>query len=196
MTKIKLCGLFRKIDIDYANEAQPDFVGFVFVKDSPRYITLKKALQFRQRLNANIPAVGVFRDAPFSEMVNLYQLGVIQYVQLHGHESEQVVNRLKQLRIPIIRAFSYTQSSFVTSADYVLIDGMKPGSGGIWPWKKMTRPTRPFFLAGGLTPDNVTDAIQTVHPNVIDVSSGIETQHVKDFQKMIKIVRSVHNARN
>lgn len=194
MTEIKLCGLFRPEDIDYANEAQPDFIGFVFAAASPRFVTPAKARCLRLRLDSHIPAVGVFVNAPYEDMQAAFDSGIVQYVQLHGQESEAVVDRLRAHHIPVIRAVPAGPIQYETRADYILIDSANPGSGHCFDWKTAYRPQRPFFLAGGITPDNVNTAINTLQPTVVDVSSGIETNHVKDRQKILSIVRSVHHA--
>lgn len=196
MTKIKLCGLFQKADIVYANQAQPDFVGFVFVKTSRRYVSFQQAVTLRKKLDWCIPVVGVFVNEPLINIQKAFKAGIIQYAQLQGQESEKFVNQLQTNGIPVIRAVSAGQLPFKSQAEYLLIDGPKAGSGQTFSWSTVVRPDQAFFLAGGITLTNVLQAIKELSPNVIDVSSGIETRGVKDRQKMISIVRKVHYAKN
>ncbi len=196
MTKIKLCGLFSKADIIYANQAQPDFVGFVFVKTSRRYVNFQQAAALRKKLDRRIPAVGVFVNEPLINIQKAFKAGIIQYAQLQGQESEEFVKQLQAKAIPVIRAISAGQLPFKSQAEYLLIDGPKAGSGQAFSWSTVARPDQAFFLAGGITLTNVLQAIKEFSPSVIDVSSGIETRGVKDQQKMISIVRKVHYANN
>ena len=94
MTKIKICGLFRPIDIEYVNEALPDYIGFVFAK-SKRQVTPEQAGTLRKGLNPQIKAVGVFVNAPMEEVIQLLNNGTIDLAQLHGDEDEEYIKRLK-----------------------------------------------------------------------------------------------------
>lgn len=196
MTKIKLCGLTRPEDITAANVLEPDFVGFVFAPKSRRCVTAEQAKALRNRLSPAIQAVGVFVDEEPERVAALLEAGIIDLAQLHGREDEGYLERLRALtEKPILQAFPIktpndlerTQSS---SADYILLDS-GAGTGTTFDWGLLTSVRRPYFLAGGLGPDNVAQAIRTLHPWGVDVSSGIETGGVKDFHKMAAFAAAV-----
>ncbi|ANK58812.1 phosphoribosylanthranilate isomerase [Loigolactobacillus backii] len=192
MTKVKLCGLFRPQDISAANAVQPDYAGFVFAK-SHRQINLATALKFRQQLAAQIKSVGVFVNAPIATMLAAYQSGAITIIQLHGQEDETTVQTLQQAGAKVIQVVNLQQQTYQsTRADAVMFDGGK-GAGKTFAWQKIPANVKqPIFLAGGITLANVKQAITTVAPAVIDVSSGIETANVKDPVKMQQMVQLVH----
>ena len=193
MTQIKLCGLFRPADVVAANAAAPEFAGFVFA-NSRRQISLEQAQNFRKKLNPTIKTVGVFVDAPLTEMLAAVNSGAISYVQLHGHEADTTVAQLQQAGAKVIQVFNLTQTTYQpTQADAVMFDAGK-GAGETFDWTQVPQKVpQPVFLAGGITVANVTAAIQTVHPTVIDVSSGIETAGLKDPQKMGQLTQLAHD---
>lgn len=199
MTKIKLCGLSRPEDIIGANRLKPDYIGFVFWKRSRRYVTPKSAAALRQFLWPEIRTVGVFLDADPEQEAALYNEGVIDMIQLHGHEDEEHIRRVRELTggAPgrLIKAFMIRSDEDIrraeqSSADYILLDS-GAGSGTLFDWELLTKPERPFFLAGGLTSGNVADAVEILRPYAVDVSSGIETDGRKDLAKMTAFVRAV-----
>ena len=199
MTKIKLCGLSRPEDIIGANRLKPDYIGFVFWKRSRRYVTPKSAAALRQFLWPEIRAVGVFLDADPEQEAALYNEGVIDMIQLHGHEDEEHIRRVRELTggAPgrLIKAFMIRSDEDIrraeqSSADYILLDS-GAGSGTLFDWELLTKTERPFFLAGGLTSGNVADAVEILRPYAVDVSSGIETDGRKDLAKMTAFVRAV-----
>ena len=197
MVKIKLCGLTRRCDIDWANELLPDYVGFVFA-GSRRRVTDKQAAQLRNILREDIPAVGVFVDEPIDHAAALVRQGVIQLVQLHGAEDEGYVRELRRaVSAPVIQAFSVRSSEDIqaagrSSADFVLLDHGAGGTGRTFDWSLAAALDRPYFLAGGLHPGNAAAAAE-LRPYAVDVSSGIETAGVKDRQKMIEFVRRIRH---
>lgn len=196
MTKIKLCGLTRPEDIDAANALEPDFVGFVFAPKSRRYVTAEQARALGAQLSSAIQAVGVFVDEEPEEVAVLLETGVIQLAQLHGREDEGYLERLRALTgKPLIQAFRIKTPEDLgraerSSADYILLDS-GAGTGTAFDWGLLTSVRRPYILAGGLGPDNVAQAVRTLHPWGVDVSSGIETGGVKDFHKMAAFVAAV-----
>ena len=189
MTKIKFCGLKRKADIEAANALMPDFIGFVFAKDSRRYISPENAAVLKSRLSPEITAVGVFVNERPESIASLLNDGVIDLAQLHGDEDEAYISRLKGLTgKPVIKAFRITSSSEVmkasaSSADMILLDS-GTGSGRTFNWQLIKEIRRPYFLAGGLDPENVSAAVGLLNPWAVDVSSGIETDELKDIEKM------------
>ena len=188
MTKIKLCGMMRDCDIDYANEAMPDYVGFIFA-DTRRRISREQARSFRGQLKKEITAVGVFVDEPVEMVAQLFKRGAIDVAQLHGHEDEGYLARLRALcAAPCIQAFRVQGPQDIaraeaSSADLVLLDNGQ-GTGETFDWSLVQEVCRPFLLAGGLTPQNVTAAIEAVHPWGVDMSTGIETNRIKDPDKI------------
>lgn len=196
MTKVKLCGLKRLCDIEWANEVRPDYVGFVFA-GKKRRVTDAIATALRQHLDQAIPAVGVFVNEEQEHIIQLVKAGVIQVVQLHGQEDDDYIEGLRQtIDVPLIKAFAITGTDSLKAvktcrADYVLLDNGPGGTGEAFDWQTIQhRIHRPFFLAGGLTPENVAQAM-ALKPYALDVSSGIETDGVKDKQKIIKFMAQV-----
>lgn len=198
MTKVKLCGLKRPCDIAWANEVRPDYVGFVFA-GTKRRVTDEQARALRQLLDPAIPAVGVFVDEDWQHISRLVQAGTIQVVQLHGHEDEAYMTELRRhINVPLIKAFAITdEASLATAlgstADFILLDNGPGGTGQAFDWSTIHQCIRrPFFLAGGLSPENVTEAM-ALQPYALDVSSGIETDGVKDKAKIITFMARVRN---
>lgn len=194
MIKLKTCGLFRNEDIDYANESKPDFIGFVFAK-STRRISPEKAAQLKARLDPNIKAAGVFVNSPVSFPLMLYKTGVIDIIQLHGAEDENYISFLKtNSNAPIIKALKVTSGDDIlnaenTAADYLLLDS-GTGSGVRFDWSIIKNINKPWFLAGGINPENIDKAL-SLRPYGIDISSGIETNGVKDRKKIIFIANRI-----
>ena len=196
MTKIKLCGLSRPEDIEAANSIGPDYIGFVFARRSSRHVTPEQAASLKRLLDGSIRAVGVFVDERPEQVANLLESGVIDLAQLHGSEDEDYIAALRRLtRKPLIRAFRIRSGADLAEAltcpaDHILLDS-GAGSGQMLDWAKVAAFPRPYFLAGGLTPENAGDAIDALHPYALDVSSGIETGGLKDPGKMIRFVKNV-----
>ena len=196
MTGIKFCGLRREEDILTANELRPDYIGFVFAEKSRRAVTRETAARLRALLRVDIPAVGVFVDAQPETVAFLLEEGIINLAQLHGREDAEYIARLRDLSgKPIIQAFRIRSSGDVkraekSSADYVLLDA-GAGDGKTFEWELAESVARPCFLAGGLTPENAGEAVERLHPFALDVSSGIETDGVKDPEKMRAFMRAV-----
>lgn len=196
MTKIKLCGLSRPCDIEAANELKPEYIGFVFTPKSKRYVTPEKAKELKQILAPNIKAVGVFVKEVPENVAKLLHDKIIDIAQLHGNEGEDYIKQLRKLTDkPIIKAFRIETASDIAyaehcSADYVLLDS-GAGTGTLFDWKLIQNIKIPYFLAGGLSPDNAGDAVTILHPFAVDVSSGIETDGVKDKTKMAAFIAAV-----
>lgn len=196
MTKIKLCGLSRPCDIEAANQLKPDYIGFVFAPKSKRYVTYRKAAELKSRLSPEIKAVGVFVNECPQEAAKLLKNGIIDMVQLHGSEAEDDINRLRRLTDrPIIKAFRIETAYDIkaanqSTADYILLDS-GAGTGTVFDWSLANSIGRPYFLAGGLDADNVADAVKALRPFAVDVSSGIETDGLKDKAKMAAFIAAV-----
>lgn len=196
MTKIKLCGIMRICDIDALNETLPEYAGFVFAKKSHRYITPDTARLLRQRLDPSVSAVGVFVDEKPEIIAGLLDSGIIDLAQLHGSETDEYIEALRKLtNKPLIQAFRVRSEEDViradkSTADLVLTDA-GAGCGEVFDWTLLDGMKRPFFLAGGLSPENVAMAIEKVQPYAVDVSSGIETDGKKDRKKIAAFAAAV-----
>ena len=198
MTKIKICGLRRPEDIAYVNEAKPDFAGFIIdVPKSRRNVPREKVRELTALLSPEILPVGVFVNAPMETILSLVTDGTLKAVQLHGQESQSYLEELKkQVAVPLIRAFSIRSPEDLTEAekspaDFVLLDNGAGGTGETFDWSLLSSFDRPFFLAGGLRLENITEAVSRFHPYALDLSSGVETDGYKDKEKIIAAIAAV-----
>ena len=196
MTKIKLCGLSRPCDIEAAKGLKPEYIGFVFAPDSKRYAAPEQAAVLRRLLDPAIQAVGVFANESPETVAHLLNGGIIDIAQLHGTEDEDYIKELRRLtEKPVIKAFRVESEKAVfeaekSSADYILLDS-GAGTGTVFDWKLPQNLMRPYFLAGGLSPENVETAVRQLKPYAVDASSGLETGGVKDKRKMAAFVSAV-----
>jgi len=198
--RIKICGLFREQDIDYVNEAYPDYVGFVFA-ESKRQVSHVFAERMRSRLADGIVSVGVFVNAKIENIAALYSGGVISIAQLHGTEDENYISRLKEATgsnkeaVPVIKTVICKRVEKLTlpvsKTDYYLVDS-GAGSGKAFNWEllKEQKIEKPWFLAGGINIDNIEQAID-INPFAVDISSGAETDGIKDRKKILELIMKV-----
>ncbi len=206
MIRTKFCGLKRPEDIQIVNKLHPDYIGFVFFKKSKRNVEPDEAKTLKEKLDTNIKAVGVFVDEDPDTIAKLVSAGIIDIIQLHGKEDEKYIGQLRNLtKAKIIRAFQIKADSTKekldeqieainkSSADMVLIDSGQ-GTGSAFNWDILKNIERPYFLAGGINADNIKEAVDVIKPYAIDVSSGIETDGVKDEEKMKKIIEVVRHS--
>lgn len=201
--KVKICGIRRMEDVDYLNESLPDFAGFVFA-DTRRQVTPEQAWRLRQKLDRRIEAFGVFVNAPAEVVRGCVCDGSIDAVQLHGDETEEYIRKLrKMIHVPVIKAVRASNTADILAADalsceYLLLDTYSParygGTGRTFAWDIIPEKLcHPYFLAGGLNEGNIRDAVARVPCFGVDISGGVETDGVKDRQKMktmINIVRA------
>lgn len=205
--KVKICGLRREEDICCVNAYLPDYIGFVFYPESKRYVTGEQAQKLKEKLDPRIRAVGVFVNADPDEVIALLQKNIIDIAQLHGQESEEQLRKIReQTGKPVIRAVKVTeetnlQEAYQTDADYILLDnGM--GSGKLFPWDVILKQLaqeelqgkicrKPFFLAGGISPENMERAAEAFRPYALDLSSSVETDGVKDPEKIRKLMETI-----
>ena len=189
MTKIKFCGLTRDCDIVWANQLTPDYIGFVFAPGSKRFVTAEKAAALKALLSPRIQAVGVFVNEELRHVAALLNGGIIDMAQLHGNEDEDYIRAMQALtQKPLIQAFIIQTADDIKAAneslaDLILLDS-GAGTGKSFNWDLISKIRRPYFLAGGLSPENVSEAIARLQPFAVDVSSGIETDGIKDKAKM------------
>ena len=198
MTKVKICGLTQPCDIETVNIEEPDYIGFIFAP-SRRKVTFWQALKLRSSLKQKIIPVGVFVDEPIKNILTLACDGVIDVIQLHGLESEEYLQELMALADkPVIKAVSVQQKGDVqkwteTSADYLLLDHIGGGTGQNFNWDLVGKTNKNYFLAGGLNAENIVGAVNKLKPFAVDVSSGVETDGIKDPVKINKFIRMVRN---
>ncbi len=201
--KIKICGIFRDDDIAAVNKAKPDYCGFIIdYPKSHRSLTPAKAYDLRQKLSSGIKAVGVFVNAPFTLVAEMLEYGAIDVAQLHGDEDESYMDTLKS-EVPdseIWRVFkidpklSPSQAADVfrnserSLADMVLLDSGF-GAGLTFDHDLIGNYKRPFILAGGLNLNNISTVVSELRPYGVDVSSGVETDRLKDPEKICEFVR-------
>lgn len=202
----------KPCDIEYANRVKPDFVGFIFA-NTRRKISAAQAKQFREALDAEIPAVGVFVNEDISVITSLVQNGCIDMIQLHGEEDADYIRRLREIcDVPVIKAVKVQMVEQIRQAaalpvDYLMLDtyrkGVLGGTGEAFDWELLREAKivagdtaegelfgKPYFLAGGLHAGNLREAA-ALGSYGLDVSSGIETDGSKDFTKMVEVMELV-----
>lgn len=196
MTKIKFCGLSRACNMKAANELMPDYIGFVFVPKSKRYVSPAAAAELKGLLVPGIKAVGVFINETPEQIADLLNKGIIDMAQLHGDEDENFIRRLQELTDkPVIKAFRIVTVNDIkianqSAADYILLDS-GAGTGTVFDWDLVKNIDRPYFLAGGLSPANVPRAVSRLRPYAVDVSSGIEMDGLKSKTKMAAFAAAI-----
>lgn len=202
MTKIKICGLTRVCDIEAVNEALPDFVGFVFA-DSKRRIKPQDAIGLKNLLDKKIQAVGVFVNEDIANIADICLRGIIDIVQLHGQEDVTYMEKLQQeIEKPVIKAVGVRSREDIRAAEtltcqYLLLDTYSAkqagGTGKTFDWNIVDEVKKPYFLAGGLNSNNILQAIKTVRPFGVDISSGVEVNGFKDKDKILEIVKLIRS---
>lgn len=201
--QIKICGLTRAEDIEAVNRLRPDCVGFVFAA-SRRRVTPAEAKALKAALHPEIRAVGVFVDEAPEAIAALCGASIIDVVQLHGNETEADIVRIKEIaRKPVVKAVRVQTAADIrrwedSAADFLLLDTYSPdrfgGTGEVFDWGTIGAVKKPFFLAGGICAANAACAARTVRPYALDVSSGVETDGVKDAAKIAELIRIVRSA--
>jgi phosphoribosylanthranilate isomerase len=203
MVKVKICGITNWSDARGAVEAGADFLGFNFYRESSRYIAPVAARRIVQRLPEKVASVGVFVNEAEPQMLAIARRVGLDYVQLHGEETAEVVSRMRR-SIRVIKAIRVRESFHVAElanfkgASSILLDGfdaqLRGGTGKSFNWKlaKSAGRKRQIFLAGGLTPENAAEAVSAARPFAIDVCSGVESRPgKKDVARMRALVAAV-----
>lgn len=192
MTQVKICGLREVAHVQAAVEAGVDFIGFVFAP-SKRQIDIATAQKLAQHIPSSIKKVGVFVNEAPEMITKIFEQVPLDYVQFHGDEDNVFI---QQLGLPSIKAFSVKTKEDLQRAaefevDFYLFDtpshDFRGGSGQTFDWSLLQNvplAKEKIILAGGLHPDNVAQAIQLLKPGAVDVSSGVETNGVKDVQRI------------
>lgn len=199
-TKVKICGLTTLEDARFASGALADYLGFIFYPDSPRYIEPAKAGAIINWLEGP-QKVGVFVNQPLDDVNSIARQTGIDIVQLHGNESPEYCELVEK---PVIKVFHVTEDKtsdgllaeiepYLDVADHLLFDSKTEqlwgGTGKTFDWSKLNElsDAKPWFLSGGLNPDNIANAVRTLNPPAIDISSGLEeSPGLKDFDKVEK----------
>lgn len=191
MTKVKICGLTTKEAVEEAVNSGADYIGFVFAK-SKRQVGIKQASHLAQFIPKTVQKVGVFVSPTLMELQEAIVKVPLDLVQIHGEFSDE---DFEKLDVPSIRAIPVekTLEEIQTKADFLLFDAPLAGSGKTFDWEllKDENIEKPYFLAGGLTVDNVKQAITFFRPYAVDVSSGVETDGKKDLLKIMRFIESV-----
>lgn len=204
MTKVKICGLMDQVTVDETVQAGADYLGFVFAK-SKRNITPEKVRAITRNVPEKVKIVGVFVSPSLEELQAVIRIAKLDLVQIHGELFPEIVSCIA---IPVIQSFdgqSPELASLLASstADFYLLDApitnetYAGGNGKTFDWQKISSESqkqlkqKPFFIAGGLTQANVTEAIQFFEPFAVDVSSSVETDGVKDVTKIKAFIKAV-----
>ena len=219
-TRIKICGMRRIEDIEAANACRPDYIGFILSPGFRRSVTPEEAEQLALKLAPEILKVGVFVNENIDRVVEA--AGFLDLIQLHGKEDNSYIRelrgRLMGTNAPartndpggrsattndprgrsLIQAFRIKcaddlKKAMESEADYLLLDN-GTGTGEAFDWSLAAGIERPFLLAGGLTPENIPQAIRTLHPKLVDISSGVETDGRKDRNKILAAVRAARDS--
>jgi phosphoribosylanthranilate isomerase len=203
-TRFKICGLTRREDVEAAVNAGASYLGFIFYAKSPRNINPERVREISRDLPEGVKKVGVFVNYPLEEIERIVKLCALDVVQLHGDESPEFARQLQGVEVwkaLNLRSADDVKYAETYPADLVLIDAMskeqRGGTGKLSNWALATdlNSKRPIILAGGISPDNVMEAIEKVKPAIVDVNSGVETAPgIKDKDKISligKIIRQI-----
>lgn len=195
---VKICGLTSVTDAIYANMAGPDWVGLVLHPASRRCVSRDRAESIREALDGGIRTVGVTVDRDIGFIRDLVSDGIVDMVQVHANSDETYYRSIADLGVPVICAYVVRSAKDVEEAesceaDYIMLDAGL-GSGRTFDWSLLQDADFPYILSGGLDPVNVSDAVRTLRPLGVDVSSGVETDCSKDLYKMSAFVRAARDA--
>lgn len=204
-TKVKICGIRNLEHADIAMKAGADFFGFNFVPTSKRYIEPKNAKEILNQLTKNYKLqnkiVGVFQDQSVEEVNSIADFLEIDYVQLHGNEDDEYMKEIKKNIIKSIfgrgRLYAYPKGNHegypYNNTKYYLLDRITQGEGEMVDMEKAKNLAEsvPLFLAGGLTPENISSIVSAVKPFAVDVASGIETNGLIDNEKVKRFIENV-----
>lgn len=210
MTKVKICGITNEEDATWAVNLGAHYLGLNFCKESPRKVSADQAAKIAKKVPSFVPTVGVFVEQTVPEIIKIAQKVGLAGIQLHGDHTPEDCRALSDaLEAFLVKAVRVGQESDLEAlaaykdvVGYFLLDarveGLAGGTGQTFPWALATRARaygRPFFLAGGLTPENVAEAIETAGPFAVDVASGVEkSPKRKDYALMKKFLETVRDA--
>lgn len=205
MARVKICGITNANDAKWAANLGADFVGLNFYPQSPRKVSAKNAKEIVAQLPPFIKVVGVFVDEPLESLTKLVKSVPLKLVQLHGQESPEYCQQVKALGVTVIKVLSLERVLEVAdlvpydqAVDYYLFDHrtaqLPGGTGETFDWTYLSNTsfvTKPWFLAGGLTPDNVSKGMKDTKATAVDVCSGVEKSPTrKDYEAMKKFIET------
>jgi len=201
---IKICGIRRSEDVEILNQYPPDYAGFICSKPFWRYVSPEQLKSLHQNLNKHIRRVGVFVNPTIEEI--LAYADWLDVIQLHGEENADFIKQIWEnvWSVQIWKAVRVRTAEDIANADKLPLDRLvldsfsaisQGGTGTLAPWDIITnnRPTKPFFLAGGISAENAVDAVKAVNPFGIDVSSSVETDKCKDPEKIRVLTETIKN---
>ncbi|NLZ49454.1 MAG: phosphoribosylanthranilate isomerase [Clostridiales bacterium] len=203
MIKVKICGLTRALDIEYVNEFKPDYAGFVFA-DSKRRVSADQALELAKNLSNDIKIVGVFVNEDINTVREIAEKVKLDILQFHGDEDINYINSFKDYEVwkaisikseeDLLNLNGYSDVRFLLDSK---IEGLRGGSGKTFDWNilKDFDLQNKIILAGGLNCENILDALRIVKPYGVDVSSGVESEGVKDYKKIKEFIGKVRSFR-
>lgn len=191
MTKVKICGVKTSSAIQEAIASGADYIGFVFAP-STRQVSIEKAHRLAKKIPETVKKVGVFVSPSLDELRQAIEEVPLDLVQVHGEFDEDLFDNIACQSIRAIQINSHLEK-IDTGANYVLFDAPIAGSGKVFDWHLLSgiKIDKPYFIAGGLTEDNVSNAIGLFKPYAVDVSSGVETNGEKDLEKIKNFIESV-----
>lgn len=204
--KIKFCGIRRLEDVAAVNLCQPDYMGMILSGGFRRSISQEQAQRLVQEKSDAIAAVGVFVNESSETICRMAEQLHLQVIQLHGNESAEQIQTLQQKTgLPVWKALRIgtleeLEATGTNPADCLILEGKTGagigGTGVCADWELLARHSwnRSFFLAGGLQPENVLEAIATVSPTGVDFSSGIEEDGVKSLRRMKQLMTLIRGA--
>lgn len=208
---VKICGLRAPETLSAAIESGARFVGFVFYPPSPRNIAADTAKELSLQIPTGVRAVGLFVDPTDEHLSDTISIVPLDMIQLHGNESAERVKEIKErFAMPVMKAINLREASdldnisdYEAVADWLLFDS-KPetadlpgGTGERFDWSLLAGKTfsKPWMLSGGLTADNVSEALSQLSPDAVDISSGVESARgVKDAEKIKAFIEAVKSS--
>lgn len=198
MTKIKICGIRRSLDVEILNKLLPDYAGFVFAK-SKRRIDLEEGIKLSRQMDKRIKKVGVFVNEDLNLVQKIAKNCELDIIQLHGDEDESYIKQLQGFEIwksiRIKDSKDLIRLNQISSIRYLLDTYDKNaygGTGSQFDWNLLNQiKDKSFVLAGGINIENVVEAIKGVGPYALDISSGVESDGFKDYQKIKSIIERV-----
>jgi len=206
MAKVKICGITNAQDALWAVNLGVDFIGLNFSAASPRKVSVKHAKELLAQIPLFIKTVGLFVDEPLDSLQKIIKSTGLKWIQLHGTETPEYVAQVKALGVSVIKAIAVEKpleavdiEPYQDTVDYFLFDHRTPelaggtGEAFDWDWiQAISFVTKPWFLAGGLKPDNVAGAIKKTQAVFVDVCSGVEKSPTrKDYEAMKSFIQAV-----
>ncbi len=205
--RVKVCGITRPDDARTAAELGADLIGMIFYRRSPRYVLAHQAEAIVANLPQALARVGVFVDEPIKPLLELAHRLELDYVQLHGNESDEQIDQIRREGFEVIKAFRILgqadwEALYSSHADLVLVDNataeLSGGTGQTFDWSiEPPKPIPNLVLAGGLNADNIEDGVERFQPVIVDVNSGVESAPgIKSRPKLVSFFAECNRIRN